>query len=82
MIARPGVPSPPPRRPLSPREAQIALLVADGLPTKAIAMRLGISPWTVSTYLRRMYARFGVRSRAAMVARLFEVGLFSPSDHG
>lgn len=80
MSLRPGVPSIAQRRTLSPREAQIALLVADGLPTKAIALRLGISAWTVSTYLRRMFARFGVRSRAAMVARLFEAGFLPAKD--
>lgn len=64
-----------PRPALSPREMQIAVLVAQGLPTKAIAVRLGISIWTVATHLRRIYARFGVSSRAAMVARLFESGL-------
>lgn len=60
---------------LSPRERQIAVLIAQGLPTKAIALRLGISVWTVSTYLRRIFARLGVQSRAAMIARLFEHGL-------
>lgn len=64
-----------PRTALSPRERQIAVLVAQGLPTKAIALRLGISIWTVATHVRRMYARFGVSSRAALVARLFESGL-------
>jgi DNA-binding CsgD family transcriptional regulator len=64
-----------PRQALSPREMQIAVLVAQGLPTKAIALRLGISIWTVATHLRRIYARLGVNSRAAMVARLFESGL-------
>lgn len=60
---------------LSPRERQIAVLVAQGFPTKAIALRLGISVWTVSTYLRRLFARLNVASRAAMVARLFEEGI-------
>ncbi|MDR7500331.1 MAG: LuxR C-terminal-related transcriptional regulator [Armatimonadota bacterium] len=49
--------------------------MAQGLPTKAIARHLGISMWTVSTHLRRIFARFGVGSRAAMIARLFERGL-------
>jgi DNA-binding NarL/FixJ family response regulator len=60
---------------LSPRESQIAVLVAEGWPTKAIARHLGISFWTVGTYLRRVYTRFGVRSRAAMIARLLDEGL-------
>lgn len=64
-------------RRLSPRESQIAALVAEGWPTKVIARHLGISVWTVGTYLRRVYARFGVRSRAAMIARLHDEGLLS-----
>src|SRR2546426_3112926 len=60
---------------LSPRERQIASLVAQGLPTKAIAAALCISVWTVCTHLRRIYARWGVGSRAAMVAKLLEAGL-------
>lgn len=60
---------------LSPREREIAALVAQGLPTKAIAAALSISVWTVCTHLRRVYARWGVGSRAAMVAKLLERGL-------
>lgn len=60
---------------LSPREREIAALVARGLPSKAIALKLGISTWTVVTHLRRIFTRFGVSSRAAMVARLLEDGL-------
>jgi DNA-binding CsgD family transcriptional regulator len=57
---------------LSPREQQIARMVAQGYPNKTIAAKLGISSWTVSTHLRRMFAKFDVRSRAALVARLLE----------
>ena len=56
---------------LSQREQEIAHLVADGLPNKCIAKELGISHWTVSTYLRRMFSKLGVTSRAAMIAKLF-----------
>ncbi|MDQ7820725.1 MAG: helix-turn-helix transcriptional regulator [Armatimonadota bacterium] len=62
---------------LSPRERQIAALVARGLPTKAIAAALSISAWTVATHLRRIYHRLGVGSRAAMVARLLEDGVLT-----
>jgi two-component system, NarL family, nitrate/nitrite response regulator NarL len=60
---------------LSPREFQIARLVAEGLPNKQISNQLGISAATVSTYLRRMFAKLRVSSRAAMIAQLSKVGL-------
>jgi DNA-binding CsgD family transcriptional regulator len=54
---------------LTPRELQIAALVARGCANKEIAVRLRISGWTVSTHLRRIFAKLGVDSRAAMVFR-------------
>lgn len=60
---------------LTPRELEIARLVAKGLPTKAIGAMLGISAWTVLTHLRRVFARLGVHSRTAMVKRLSDEGL-------
>jgi DNA-binding CsgD family transcriptional regulator len=57
---------------LSPREYEIARLVANGYPNKTVAAILELSPWTVSTYLRRIYAKLGVRCRAAMVAQLYQ----------
>lgn len=59
---------------LSPREKEIARMVAKGYPNKTIAAVLEISSWTVSTHLRRIFAKLGVTSRAAMVARLIENG--------
>ncbi|HEX7832487.1 MAG TPA: helix-turn-helix transcriptional regulator [Thermoanaerobaculia bacterium] len=55
---------------LSPREFEIARMVAAGHPNKVIAAVLEISTWTVGTYLRRIFAKLGVSSRAAMVAKL------------
>ena len=60
---------------LSPREQEIARMVAEGYPNKTIAAVLDISSWTVCTHLRRIFAKLNVRSRAAMVARLLEEGL-------
>lgn len=57
---------------LSPREQEIARLVVKGLPNKVIANVLGISIWTVSTHLRRIFAKLDVTRRAAMVARVLE----------
>lgn len=55
---------------LSPREQQIALMVAHGRTNQAIAGALEISVWTVSTHLRRIFAKLAVSSRAEMVAHL------------
>lgn len=60
--------------PLSPRELEIARMVAKGYPNKTIASVLDISSWTVASHLRRVFSKLGVCSRAAMVARLLEDG--------
>lgn len=56
-------------RSLTKREIQIVTLVAAGLPNKQIAHTLQISEWTVSTHMRRVFAKLGVDSRAAMIYR-------------
>jgi DNA-binding CsgD family transcriptional regulator len=58
---------------LSPREHEIVRMVAEGHPNKVIADVLNISSWTVCTHLRRIFAKLGVNSRAAMVAHLLEI---------
>ena len=58
-----------PQELLSERELQIVELVAHGKSNKQIAKKLKISEWTVSTHLRRVFAKLKVDSRAAMVYR-------------
>jgi DNA-binding CsgD family transcriptional regulator len=76
--ARPALPAvrPPLRTPLpellTARELQIVALVAEGRANKQIAAELRISEWTVSTHLRRIYAKLDVDTRAAMVTRCFD----------
>jgi len=60
---------------LSPRERAIAQLVAQGLPNKCIGIQLDISPWTVATHLRRIFAKLNVTSRTAMISRLLQENL-------
>jgi DNA-binding NarL/FixJ family response regulator len=55
---------------LSPRELEIASMVARGFTNKEIANVLDISTWTVSTHLRRVFSKLCVGTRAAMVAEL------------
>lgn len=62
---------------LSPREREIVRMVAKGHPNKVIADVLNISSWTVCTHLRRIFAKLGVGSRAAMVAQLLQLGVLN-----
>jgi DNA-binding CsgD family transcriptional regulator len=65
--------APIPELTLSPRELEIARMVARGLPNKTIAAVLDISPWTVHTHVRRMFAKLQVTSRAALVGRMLSI---------
>ncbi len=59
----------PPGEELSPREQEVLDLLARGYLYKEIAERLNISVPTVNTYVRRMYEKLHVRSRAQAVAK-------------
>jgi len=60
---------------LSPREQEVVRLVMKGLSTRGIAQLLDISPWTVSTHLRRIFLKLSVSSRAEMVAAVLREGV-------
>lgn len=55
---------------LSNRERTVAVALRDGLDRRRIAEGLGISPNTVATLVKRIYAKLGVRSRAELARRL------------
>jgi DNA-binding CsgD family transcriptional regulator len=63
-------PSKPIDSPLTPRELEIAELVAQGLTNGEIATQLWISQNTVKQALKRMFKKLGVSARAEMVAKL------------
>jgi DNA-binding NarL/FixJ family response regulator len=65
----------PAREPLSQRELEVLALVASGSSNKETAKRLFISEATVKTHLIHVYAKLGVKDRAAAVAVAFERGL-------
>lgn len=52
---------------LSPREWEVAELVAQGLTNAEIAARLVVSPRTVTTHLSRIYNRLGFSSRDELI---------------
>jgi DNA-binding CsgD family transcriptional regulator len=59
---------------LSPREQEIARMVARGYANKTIASVLEISTWTVASHLRRIFVKLHVSSRAAMATSLLGAG--------
>jgi DNA-binding CsgD family transcriptional regulator len=59
---------------LSPQEAQIAALVADGLSNREIGERLFLSHRTVGSHLYRMFPKLGVHSRVELVRLVAERG--------
>jgi DNA-binding NarL/FixJ family response regulator len=57
---------------LAAHEAHVANLVAEGLPNKEIALRLGITDHTVSNYLFRVYNKLGISSRVELVLHIMK----------
>ncbi len=55
---------------LSPREYDVLQLLAGGLPYKEIGHRLGVSYATINGYVKTLYAKLHVHSRAEAVAKL------------
>ncbi|MFF3605682.1 response regulator [Streptomyces sp. NPDC002463] len=60
---------------LSAREGEILALVAKGTANRAIAAELFISEATVKTHLTHIYAKLGVKDRAAAVATGYDRGI-------
>lgn len=65
---------------LTPRQAAILGLAADGLSQKQIARHLGISPRTVQAHFRDMRERTGARSQSELVAYAAGAGLLPPGN--
>jgi DNA-binding NarL/FixJ family response regulator len=54
---------------LSAREQQVLQSLLDGLSEKQVAARLSLSPDTVHTYVKRLYDKLRVSSRAELLSR-------------
>jgi two-component system response regulator FixJ len=52
---------------LTPREAEVARLLADGKPNKIVAYDLGVSVRTVETHRAHLMSKLGIRSLADLV---------------
>lgn len=79
QVLSPAVASPlvsavraPGNEPLSAREAEVPALVAKGTSNREIARVLFISEATVKTHLTHLYAKLGVKDRAAAVTVAYD----------
>jgi two-component system, NarL family, nitrate/nitrite response regulator NarL len=56
-------------RDLSPREREVAFLVASGLSNKEVARRLGVSDGTVKIHVHNIFQKIGARNRYMLITR-------------
>ena len=63
--------------PLTQREVQVLELLAEGLPNKAIASRLGISDQTVKFHVSSISGKLGAVNRTDAVRRAVRRGLIT-----
>jgi LuxR family maltose regulon positive regulatory protein len=71
----------PPLEPLSDSEIRVLRYLPTNLSTPEIANELYVSPNTVKTHVRNLYAKLGTHRRAEAVARARALGLLAPSAH-
>jgi two-component system, NarL family, nitrate/nitrite response regulator NarL len=65
---------------LTPTEMTILRLIAKGLPSKQIALRVGIAPSSVETHIRNIYRKLDANSRTAAVGFALKRRLLKVSD--
>lgn len=67
--------------PLTPREREVAALVARGLSNREIAEALVITERTAESHVQHILEKLGVNSRGRIAAWAVERGLHKPSQN-
>ena len=60
---------------ITPREADVLRLIARGHTYAGAAERLGMSPHTVASHIKKAYRKLGVHSAGAAVMRAMKLGV-------
>jgi len=63
---------------LTAREAEVLVLIAEGLTNQEIARRLHVSTATVKTHINNLFAKTGLKDRAQAVRYAYAEGLVRP----
>ena len=69
-----------PEKALSTRETEILKLLGEGMVKKEIADRLGITPPSVATYVRRIYEKLEAQNAASAITKAYRAGIL-PLDN-
>jgi DNA-binding NarL/FixJ family response regulator len=64
---------------LTPREAEVLRLIADGRSNREIARALFVSEATVKTHVNRIFAKTGSRDRAQAIRYAYTHGYAQPA---